>query len=240
VPNPGSPEIRPLPDEAAEYLAKVQAIPRFAMTVDGFPCEIKLVEIDPLLSFQVHIETNRANDLWAEAGGKSDLESLLKLCLPIEIADIQPGHGVVMTPDPANTDEKGSFTFEAHNPNVRLWAKGPLGNDDNHKVYLAGIALGEGSRLVQVARLGGRVYLRNGYHRASKIRAAGGTHMPCLVLDVANYSQTGARGDLTLPQRLLESANPPVFAHYSRAMEVTLRGPARRIIKVSWSDQLRF
>jgi hypothetical protein len=228
-----------LPDTAKAYLAQVEASPRFNNTVNPFTWSFKLVEITPILAFQVHVETDRANSLWSNAGGGTDLDSLLRLCLPIDIADIREGVDFTKKFDPTNTSERGSVTFETSNPNIRLIAGGPLGHDDVKKLEYAGIALGEGSRLVQVAELNGRFFLRNGYHRAYKMMENGVTHMPCLVLQVSDYAHTGAAMQGALDRRLLESANPPICAHYARGYEVTLKGVKGRTVKVSWSDQLR-
>lgn len=240
VPNPGAPEILDIPAGHEGHLTAVQASPRFANTVGNLAWRFKLVEIDALLAFQIHVETDRAAGLWAEAGGSSEMGALLRLCLPTDVHEIQPGAGCDINPDPASTEDKGSVIFESINPNMRLLAGGPLGWDDTRKVYFAGVGFGEASRLAQVARLGGRCYLKNGYHRAFQMMAEGLTHMPCVLIDLNDVSETGVKTDgSTFERRFLESANPPVCAHYRKGYEVTVRS-RKRLIKLTWSQQIRF
>src|SRR5207247_8971291 len=100
LPNPGLPEILGIPPGHEARLAAVEASPRFAFTVGEFPWEFKLIEIDPLLAFQFHINTGRGDALWNEAGASVDLAALLRLCLPVEVLQIAEGADFQTRPDP--------------------------------------------------------------------------------------------------------------------------------------------
>jgi hypothetical protein len=65
------------------------------------------------------------------------------------------------------------------------------------------------------------------------------THMPCILVDVANFEDIGIKRDgSTFDRRTLEGDNPPVCAHYARGYEVNVR-TRRRLIKISWTEQIR-
>src|SRR5690349_20827652 len=53
----GRPDIQPLPPGYEQYVQGVMGNPRFLSTVDGLKWSVSLVEIDPLLAFQHHVET---------------------------------------------------------------------------------------------------------------------------------------------------------------------------------------
>jgi len=91
--------------------------------------------------------------------------------------------------------------------------------------------------IVYVTRYNNRCYLSNGYHRAYGLRRAGATHIPCLFHEVTDYHVVGIRDDgATLPLALLESASPPVVAHFTQghALTVSLR-QTRTVLNVSWA-----
>jgi hypothetical protein len=54
-----------------------------------------------------------------------------------------------------------------------------------------------------------------------------------------HIAETGVRNDgRTFRQKLLESANPPVCAHFENAYAVTLR-PPKKTIRITWSQDYR-
>jgi len=239
VPIPGVPEILDIPAGHEAHLRDVQASPRFPKTVGTLPWEFKLVEIGPLLAFQYHVQTDRANQLWLDSGGTTDIAALLRLCLPVGVNEIQPGSGCDANPDPSNSEERGRVSFDSDNLNMRILAGGNVGMD-GAKIFWAGIGFGEATRLVQVARFGGRCYLKNGYHRCYRMRAEGVTHLPCIVQDVNAIAETGVRADgTTFNRRFMQSANPPVCGHYDKGYALTLRSP-KRSIELTWSQTVRF
>lgn len=238
VKNAGQPEISEIPSGHEDYLAEVKASPRFDQTVQTWRWDFKLVELRPLLAYQFHVETVRAQALQEEAGKSHDMEALLRLCLPTKVNEIQPGAGCDVKEDPGNSEWSGAITFESDDLNMRILRAGRQGMGLN-KLYWAGAGLGEGSRLFQVGRVGGRCYLVNGYHRAYQMILAGVTHAPCILLDLNHIGETGVRDDgRTFRRKLLESANPPVCAHFEKAYAVTLR-PPKKTIRITWRQDYR-
>ncbi len=71
-----------------------------------------------------------------------------------------------------------------------------------------------GSPFVQVAEFEGRMFLRNGYHRVVGLLAQGVSHAPVIVLQCADYTQTGAGGPGFFARHVLMGDKPPLLRHY--------------------------
>lgn len=223
---PGQPSRHPIPVGHEAYLDGVKLNPRFDLTVLNVRWEFKLVEIEPLLAFQFHVETDKAAAICANVSNPPTLEEMLKICLPHNVQDsplqvLPLANGLlILSPDP-NVVPLGGAT------NV----------DTTTQMRLAGAVVGENSPLVHVIHCNGRYYLSNGYHRAYGLSKAGATHMPCIVIHTDDYGRVGAvGGGGTFDRALLESPSPPTIAHfkYDRAYPVSLR-TRTRFIQVTWS-----
>jgi hypothetical protein len=185
----------------------------------------QLVEIEPLLAFQLTVDADRSNYLCRNLSKPHPtIEELLAVALPLNPVldeffwNAQP-QSVIVT---------------SRSSNLRLLGGGV---SITPSVSMAGIQFGILPPVVYVTQYNGRCYLSNGYHRAYGARLAGATHIPCLFQDVTDYHVTGIRDDgVTLPVPLLESANPPTTAHFTqgRAFSVGLR-QTRTVINVNWA-----
>ena len=79
------------------------------------------------------------------------------------------------------------------------------------------IPVGYGVRHLNVVRLGKRMVLNNGYHRAYALRAAGITHVPCMVQAIAHPEELAFAGGSSLIDNfdeLFSSARPPLFKDF--------------------------
>ena len=133
---------------------------------------------------------------------------------------------------------KGGLLIRSRDLNYRVLGALNHVEDPRALVFTTGIVSGVSSNLVQVNEYDGKCYLRNGYHRAWALRAAGATHVPCLYLETNEFHWIGAVGDgATFDRADLESGNPPTCGYFTeaRALEVDLR-VVSRIIHVTWSE----
>ena len=222
----GRPEIGAIPSGHEEYLKGVRQSPRFAITLENMPHDFALVEIAPLLSFQFHVERERAGRL-RPLLDHQDVAALLKFTLPLELEPIQYRQWA----------QPSGVLITAANLNLRLMLGGVLGVPDQ-AMQMAGPLFGANSPLTQVVRFRERCYLKNGYHRAHLLLEAGITQMPCLLLDATEYARVGAQGgNATFDRELLESNNPPTCGHLTRerGYRVRLRS-MRRVISVTWAE----
>jgi hypothetical protein len=223
----GQPEILDLPQSALPYLQGVMTNPRFADSIETMQWSFKLVEIDPLLSFQQQVFYNRAATVTATVAGVPTLDQMLPHCLPQTLESIE--YQVAFGPN--------GFAIRSRNSNLRVLRWGPkLHYDDVPQLTLGGVGFGTTSPLIQVVRFNGRCYLKNGYHRAYGLRGAGATHLPCLFLEGASWDKVGAAPG-GFDQALLESPNPPTCAHFTqgRAYQLSMRD-IYRVINLTWQE----
>ena len=99
---------------------------------------------------------------------------------------------------PSNGHAMGSqrFAFRSSSNDFR-YHKATLLRPDQRSGYtsfgpvsgVVGLVVGFGSNLLSVMKVGNRLLLLNGYHRACALRALGVTHAPC-VITPANTSMS--------------------------------------------------
>ncbi len=180
------------------------------------------VEIDALLAYQFHIDTDRSAHHCGGLSRPPTIQELLPICLPTAPAA-----------EPLETyGLQQSMILKTRSLNVRTFAVGMF------NAAFMGIQFGVAFPFAHVVRFNGRCYLYNGFHRALGIREAGGTHMPCIVRDVPTAEEAGIlQNGQTFDLALLESSDPPTLAHFTtgRACAVQLRKLAR-LLHVSWAD----
>ncbi|WP_316234914.1 MULTISPECIES: hypothetical protein [unclassified Bradyrhizobium] len=223
IPRAGQPNLLPLPDRHAPYIAQLQSQPWCAATLAMWPGhEFKLVEIDPLLAFQLTVDDRRSNHHCGSLVGTPILEELLPICLPLQQA-LEPFMAF---------QTQTSVLLKSNSLNLQAFGGGV------YNASFMGLQFGLSLPFIHVVRCNGRCYLHNGFHRALGIRRAGATHMPCVFRDVPDHAAVGIRTDgSTFSASLLESANPPTVGHFTRgrAWPVELKRLAR-YLHVSWSE----
>lgn len=222
---PGVPAMLPLPTNCKPYLAKLYAAPLMArFEADFGECMVKLVEIRPVLSIQPHVERLQCAASHRLKGAGP--QQLLEKCLPLEGASGQVKW---------EQESTGRGLLIRH-PDFNLQTFGGAGVNTPEGALVAGPIIGVGAPWTQAMEIDGRVYLRNGYHRAVGLMEAGHTHMPCLTFK-GHRSQLGvapAFGD-----DVMLSANPATVGHFAadRATEVQLR-KGTKVIAISWAEFL--
>jgi hypothetical protein len=230
--NAGNPDIQDLP---VAFVAAFEATPWIAAALPQFvgPHELRLVEIDPLLAYQIIVDTDRSAHHCQGLATPPTEQQLLDVCLPTALP----------VPTPANlspiTQTTQSMALTTPNLNLINVTHGlfdiVMGGVPTK---IGGVRIHESLPFMHVVRLNGRCFLHNGYHRAFGLRAMGATHIPCVFRDVASYEQAGVKTDgTTLAQPVFETGNPPTVAHFTqgRAHDVRIRR-ASRIIHVAWSQ----
>ena len=102
---------------------------------------------------------------------------------------------------------------------------------------IVGLVVGFGSNFLNAIRVGKRLLLHNGYHRAVGLRLRGATHAPCVFRDVADHQAVGLKPGGTFDPTTMESADPPTVAHFTqgRAYDVQLKAYSRTL-HVSWAE----
>lgn len=219
--NAGRPEIAPLPASADGHLSAATANPYLADWLERLqPFTFKLVETAPLLAFQPMIAFGAPAQYGGALSQGASTGELLDVCIPSG------------TPKAELRLLRTENSFLIRSP-VHLAVGGFQG--PGNKV---GLEFAMALPFVQVAEHDGRCYLINGFHRAVTLGRLGITRLPCLFRKADDWGKLGVRQThTTLSRQVLESANPPTVAHFTRgsALEVTLRS-LKRFIHVSWVE----
>jgi hypothetical protein len=224
----GHPEALDLPSGHEEHLQAIPAHPRFVAAFANVSWSLKLVEIDPLLAFQFHIETDRSSTHAAPLGEPTRLSELLSACLPLSMEAVPTRVQPIAT----------GVIVSSRSTNFRLLASQFAWSDPEQGINTMGPLFGAAPPWVLVSRFHGRCYLSNGFHRAYGLRRAGATHIPCVFQDVADEKVAGIQGEgTTFGLPLLESENAPTLAHFTqgRALPVNRR-LYTKVIHISWSE----
>lgn len=238
VPNPGAPRLTPLPAAAAPYMTQLrqQQWVTDLLQLFGTTAQFMMVEIDPLLAFQVVLDADRSMEHCSVLSKPPTLDELLRLCLP-----------QALLPEPIQvTAGRNSILIKARSLNLmarqqvveRLQDRLVVGERGIFQPQgLAGIIIGPSAPLVNVARWNDRLYLSNGFHRVYGARISGATEIPCLVRDVAHPGHAGIQENGgTFSEARLNAPDPPTVAHFTqgRALAVQIRRFVR-VMDVSWS-----
>lgn len=218
----GNPNMQPLPAAQDPYMqAMTQAWAQRG--VQMWPgATFQLIEIEPLLAYQFHVDTARSAHHCGGLANPPSVDDLMPICLP-------------QNPTPERFQAwpgPQSAMLRSEGLNLVMLDRGVL------KTTFMGIVFGPALPFLHVVRHNGRCYLHNGFHRAVGARAAGATHIPCVLRDVPDHASVGIRDDgSTFNATLLESNDPPTIGHFAqgRAHPVLIRSMSR-ILHVSWAD----
>jgi len=223
----GRPEILEIPSEHAAYIEQLRSTEWIASLLAKMPdATFKLVEIDPLLAFQVAIDNERSNHHCGAMPHGAKIADVLPACLPIDV----PQERIEAIP----SSTKNALLVRTKCLGFQIKQAGQLGEGLNF-----GIEINLTPPLLHVVEYNNRYYLHNGFHRALGIRAKGLTHLPCLVRRVSDSTSVGISDGGTLPLKTLESDNPPTLAHFTqgRAYDVRLKSYSR-VFTVTWNEHL--
>lgn len=216
IPRAGKPRLVPIDAEHNGYLEKVTKTQHFKGAVGDLPWTFHWVEIDPLLCYQPHISPEISGRKWRRTYRVPGQGAIIRQCLPtrtsplhdLQFMQVIPGqpHFRIIAPDP-------SLAVLGVRPRL---VKG-------RNVLTFALDIGERCPLVQVISFAGKYYLKNGFHRAYRLRELGATHIPAVVIEAPTYEQAGLAPGFA--QHVLDSPNPPTCGHYShgRAYPVQLK-----------------
>jgi hypothetical protein len=205
---------RALDPGLASLAEEVRAHPHYRRVFDTLPTDFGMVELDRLIVFQKHITRTFVDGLVARIRRAPDPERLFRICLPLQAAA-----------PPVQICKVGSqrYVFRCESTDLRYHETIVLHPEQVAEYHsfgsiagIIGVVVGFGCDFLQAVRVGNRVLLNNGYHRAYALRALGVTHAPCII-------QTATRVDelQTVKGRVaeeaefyFESARPPLLKDF--------------------------
>ncbi len=216
------PRLVDLPDKATPHLDTVQKAPMFQQAFAGRDIEFKGVELRSLVAFQKFVDVDFCDQLgWASKGMES--AATLKACIPERFPLETLLH--------VNPQER-SITFISRQLNPTIIGLAVAKGDDGNPV--AQFTLGSNANYLQAVQYRGRVLLKNGYHRAYAMLAAGVTYAPCILMEGRGLLDTGAAREGFFGEHLLYSGRPPLvrdFLNDAVAQDIRLRG-VKKVVRI--------
>jgi hypothetical protein len=205
--NPGieqSDLFTPVPNELAAHIEALRADAESAQILSTSG-EIRIVDLSRVCAAQPQI---LIEDAITRVRGLSaaDLQGIAAITLPLPTHEPVP-----VTFDP----HKNAWLLGSPNPNLRV--VGHFNSSVGPGYSAFGFAVGLQKSYMQVAGLNGRYFLRDGYHRAYGLLAAGITHAPALVKDFGMLEEVQMPPGM-LPQSAYMGDRPPTLMDYLNAV----------------------
>lgn len=207
--------IVPIPTQLNKLVEQVESDPIFQRSFSLMPTSFGMVEIDRLIPLQKFVNLKQVARLRRRLSAGLTPRRIFKLCLPAH----HPQPRVNQTRVAGN-----SWVFASRTNDLRFLDAILLGPDQifgyrpqGPVAGVVGLVVGFGSNFVNVIRVGKRMVLANGTHRAFALRNLGMTHIPCVVQNVSRGEELGLvfpPQQLPLVPQLLQGIRPPVFADF--------------------------
>jgi len=210
-----NPRISPLPihvEPLVATLLKSKSVEKFFSIA---PITIGIVELDRLVVYQKHINLTYIRDIQSSIPKNPSLEELLCICLP-ESAEKPPvGIGRV---------SNSAYVFSSISNDLRFLdalqvdgVKFPELSEYGTKTIGVLLVVGYGPNLLSAIKMGNRLILQNGNHRAFALRELGITHVPCIIEHISRHDELEivAAGELLEnSERYFNEPRPPVLRDY--------------------------
>lgn len=189
-----------VPSIVDDHIAQLRANPQSAQILaeSGEP---KLVDLARVCAAQKIIYTDDATNRVVGLR-KDDHLAIAQVTLPLASADTIPF---------IFDEAKNSWLASSPNPNLRV--AGTLHQPVAPGVIACGFVVALHKSYVQVAGVNGRYFLRDGYHRAFGLLAAGISHAVVLVREFASFEEVGMPQGLLPPTAYLGD-KPPLLVDY--------------------------
>jgi hypothetical protein len=207
-----------LPAELQAHIAEVRAHPWGALVLadSGEP---KIVDLRRIRAVQPMV---LVEDAVARVAGlaANDLVALARVTLPVPAAT-PPLLPVVF--DAA----KNAYIISSANPNLRVVMpfNTPMQDANGAQMLGVGFGLKQSESYLNVGGIGGRYFLRDGYHRAYGLLKAGITHVPALVREYASVAEAPLPAGMLLPDLFLGDRPPTLMDYLDDAVSVDTFAP---------------
>lgn len=191
---------QPLPNTLDSHIAALRAHPKTAQVLAeaGDP---RIVDLRKVCAAQptIHVEDAAVRVSRIEP---NDIVSIAEVTLPLHCLTEMP-----VTFDP----NKNAWLLSSPNPNLRV--TGHFGGEVQPGVNGYGFVVDILLSYLQVAGVNGRFFLRDGYHRAFGLLAAGINFAPALVREYATIEEVMMPPGLLSPSTYL-GTRPPLLGDY--------------------------
>lgn len=202
------PELLPLADN-------LKRLPQFRRAFDTVQTGFGMVDLDCLIVRQKHVTWTFVESLMRRIGPHPDREALFHTCLPVE--GFKPSVQVCRIGSHRYSFRSDSTDLRHHETTILAPSQVPGYTSYGALAAVVGVVVGFGYPFLSAVRVGNRMLLDNGYHRACALRALGLTHAPCIVQSVSRIDEL----DLAVGARVVEdaelyfeSARPPLLKDF--------------------------
>ncbi len=208
-------QCRALPAQLKPLATQLSQHPTYRKTYDILPTEFGMVELDKLVVCQHSVTWTYVDAIKARLEAKPTPKALFQFCMPLETREL-----------PAQGHQMGSqrFVFRSVSNDFRfheatLLRPDQLSGYTSHGPVsgVVGLVVGFGSNFLSVIKVGKRLMLHNGYHRACALRAMGVTHVPCVITPVATQDELEVIAKSAVvknPDFYFKSHRPPLLKDY--------------------------
>jgi len=193
------------------------------------------VDLTQVIAFQPLV---RLDGLEARlAGARPDLLWLMEYALPSSATPCQTG----LTLDP----DGRAVTLTSANPNLRVLGMNFVSQADVQpmphlpavKQALVQVMVGFSSPFMQVARLGDRWILRDGYHRAAGLLQRGITCCPVVIVDFATWENMGIAPGMISRDVVLGDRPPLLGDFWNDGVSADgVTAVVRKLVRITASD----
>lgn len=191
---------QPVPTELQSHIEALKADPESAQVLSTSG-EVRIVDLRRVCAAQPHVLVEAAKSR-VEGIAAGDMAAIALVTLPLPKREQFP-----VSFDPL----KNTWLFASPNPNLRVIGNFSTSVGPGFSGF--GFAVGQQQSYMQVAGVNGRYFLRDGYHRAYGLVAAGITHAPALVKDFNTLEEVQLPVGL-LPQSAYLGERPPLLVDY--------------------------
>lgn len=192
--------IRPLTEKQQAYIDNLSEHPLMRSIRQQFPAvSVQAVDISSLINPLVWIDLEYVEELRAELMGTEDIDAI-RVAFPTELA--------INTRVAIDADGRGVSLISQQK---QVAVTPPiLGQLPGVGITVTFNVIGT-PQLILVSRVSGRLYLKNGIHRAYMLASAGIRNIPAVIVDENTVSQTATMYPAFNPETL-EAERPPVLA----------------------------
>jgi hypothetical protein len=222
------PEILSLPECLNQLATKVQDNTVFRRAYQLVPTTIGMVELDRLIVYQKHIDLDHVQRIRDKIGSEPSEQTIFNLCVPLEGARAAVSGRRVA---------QNAFVFTSPSNDLRLLEPVLLQPNQvvnytppGHAAGIIALVVGFGPNCMAVLRVGGRLILQNGSHRAYALRELGITHTPAVIQDVSRREELELFGIPALSEHTddyLGAPRPPLLKDFfdERLRKIMLAPP---------------
>lgn len=206
-----------LADELALRAAEIAGSSYFKKSYAIVPAGIRMVELDPIVVYQKHIDLEHVRRIQATLGPHPSDAAVLDMCLPGKSAGYRP---------PVNGRRIGqnAFMFTSKSNDFRFLEPALLRPEQivgytppGYAEAVVALVVGFTANCLSVLKVGNRLLLHNGSHRAYALRELGVMRAPAVVQHISRREELELFGVPALLQRsdeYLNAARPPLLKDY--------------------------